>query len=101
MRADTHFKPRTPVSGIANFFRNLEFNRFGLVSVILMVVGGLGGIAIGVGAHAYVATLILVIVPTMATLSLLLAIAPMRWILFAGAIGVLIDIVLIIYFLLV
>jgi hypothetical protein len=57
-----------------------EFNRFGLISIILLVVGCVGGVAVGLGAIKYTGTLILCVVPTMTTLSLLLAVAPMKWI---------------------
>lgn len=75
-----------------------EFNRFGLISVIILLIGCLGGIAVGLGAIKYTTTLILVIVPTMTTLSLLLAVSPMKWIMTLGTISVIIDVLLIVYF---
>ena len=44
----------------ASVLKESEFNRFGLISIILLVVG--------------------CVVPTMTTLSLLLAVTPMKWI---------------------
>ncbi len=76
-----------------------EFNRFGLISIILLVVGCIGGIAVGLGAIKYVFTLVLVVVPTMITLSLLLAVSPMKWIWRGAIISVSIDLLLILYFL--
>lgn len=78
-----------------------EFNRFGLISLIILIVGCFGGVAVGLGAIKYISTLILVIVPTMATLSLLLAVAPMKWITRGAVVCVSIDVILILYFLLV
>lgn len=78
-----------------------EFNRFGLISLIILIVGCFGGVAVGLGAIKYISTLILVIVPTMATLSLLLAVAPMNWIMRGAGVCVSIDVILILYFLLV
>jgi hypothetical protein len=78
---------------------NAEFNRFGLISVILLLIGCMGGIAVGMGAINYTFTLILVIIPTMTTLSLLLAVSPMKWIINAAIISVLVDILVIMYFL--
>jgi hypothetical protein len=75
-----------------------EFNRYSVIAVALLVVGCLGGIAVGMGAVKYVFTLILVVVPTMATLSFLLAIAPMKWIYAAGLTSIVIDIILMLYF---
>jgi hypothetical protein len=75
-----------------------EFNRFGLICVILTVVGCLGGIAVGLGAINNVVLLSAVIIPTMATLSLLLAVSPMRWIMAAALIAVSLDLILILYY---
>ena len=83
----------------SGFLAASEFNRFGLIFVILTVVGCLGGAAVGLGAIASTFTLTLVIVPTMATLSLLLAVAPMKWIWAAAITSVAIDLLLIAYFL--
>jgi hypothetical protein len=75
-----------------------EFNRFGLICVILTVVGCLGGIAVGLGAINNVVLLSAVIIPTMATLSLLLAVSPMRWIMAAALVAVSLDLILILYY---
>ena len=37
-----------------NVLRESEFNRFGLISMILLVVGCVGGVAVGLGAIKYV-----------------------------------------------
>jgi hypothetical protein len=78
-----------------------EFNRFGIICVLLIIVGCLGGTAVGLGAITSTFALILVVVPTMLTLSLLLAVAPMRAIYTAALTSVSIDIALILYFVLV
>ncbi|MFM2037639.1 MAG: hypothetical protein RL432_578 [Bacteroidota bacterium] len=80
--------------------QNLEFNRYGMIALIILIVGCLGGLAMGLGAVKHTATLILVVVPTMLTLSLLLAVAPMRWIYAAGISALSIDLILILYYLL-
>lgn len=76
-----------------------EFNRFGLICVVLLIVGCLGGGAVGLGAINSVVALSMVVVPTMATLSLLLAVSPMKSILAAGTVAVVIDLFLIVYYL--
>lgn len=78
-----------------------EFNRFGIISMVLLIVGCLGGITVGMGAIEYIWSLVLVIIPTMTALSLVLALAPMRYIVYATAASVLIDIILLVYFLIV
>lgn len=84
----------------SNFYNNLEFNRFGWIAIILTVVGCLGGLTVGMGALQNTAALVVVVIPTMVTLSFLLAVSPMKWILNAAIISVLIDILLISYYLL-
>ena len=80
------------------FGANTEFNRYGLISVILLIVGCSGGIAVGLGAIGSVITITLVVIPTMTTLSLLLAVAPMKWILRAGIAATAINSFFIIYY---
>lgn len=84
----------------SEFIKASEFNRFGLICVILTVVGCMGGAAVGLGAIESTFLLTLVIIPTMATLSLLLAVSPMKWIYAAAITSVSIDTLLILYFLL-
>ncbi|MEN9399745.1 MAG: hypothetical protein RL632_846 [Bacteroidota bacterium] len=85
-------------TGMKGLIEKAEFNRFGIICVVLTIVGCLGGIAVGLGAIEHYFTLTLVVVPTMATLSLLIAVAPMRSILFAGAISLIVDVSMILYF---
>ena len=76
-----------------------EYNRFGLIAVLILLIGCLGGITVGMGAIKDTWALILVVLPTMFTLSLLLAVAPMKWIYRTASISVAIDVLLIIYYL--
>ena len=89
----------TSGSKLDQLIKTSEFNRFGLIFVILTIVGCLGGIAIGLGGINYTFSLIAVVLPSMLTLSLLLAVAPMRIILTSTVVTVSIDIILILYFL--
>jgi hypothetical protein len=75
-----------------------EFNRFGLITIILLLIGCLGGIAVGLGAVSNTLALIAIVIPTMITLSFLLAVAPMKWIINAGAVAAFIDIAFILYY---
>ena len=93
---------KTDTAHTENFSKNLEnaeFNRFGLISLVILIIGCLGGITIGLGAINYTATLILVVVLTMLCLSLLLGVAPMKWIINSAILATIIDIILITYFL--
>jgi hypothetical protein len=82
----------------SEFDKASEFNRFGLISVVILLIGCMGGIAVGLGAINHLFSLILVIVPTMTTLSLLLAVSPMRWIFISATVSIIIDVLLIAYF---
>ncbi len=81
------------------FAKNTEFNRFGLICAVILVVGCSGGLAVGLGGVQYVGTLVAAVVPTMITLSLLLAVAPMKYIMTSGVIATIINFIMIAYFL--
>jgi len=86
-------------SGEVIFAKNTEFNRFGLICAVILVVGCSGGMAVGLGAIQYVGALIAVVIPTMVTLSLLLAVAPMKYIMTIGLVSTVINLIMIAYFL--
>ncbi len=75
-----------------------EFNRFGLITIILLIIGCLGGVAVGLGAIESTLALITIVIPTMTTLSFLLAVAPMKWIINAGVVCVIIDVAYIVFY---
>ena len=77
-----------------------EQNRFAIISGLILLVGCLGGLTVGMGAINNVFTLMLVVFPTMTTLSLLLAVAPMVWIARVALATVFVDAVSLVYFLL-
>ena len=92
---------KTEVQNLTGFERILnvsEENRFGVICIALLVVGCLGGMTVGLGAINNVLALTIVVIPTMTTLSFLLAIAPMRWIYSAAIVSVIIDVVLSTYY---
>ena len=79
----------------------MEFNRFGFISAIILIVGCLGGLTVGMGAIENTLALIAVLIPTMITLSFLLAVAPMRWIMISATTSVVLDLMLLTYYILV
>ena len=84
------------LTGIDKLIADAEFNRFSIISAILIFVGCLGGISVGVGGLESTVQLILAVVPTMAALSFILAVQPMKLILISAAVATIIDVVLII-----
>ena len=87
------------MSGLERLFAHAEFNRFGIICVVLTIVGCLGGIVVGLGAINNTFALISVVIPTMVTLSMLIAVAPMNYLLYSAATCILIDLSLMVYYL--
>jgi hypothetical protein len=79
--------------------KEMEFNRFGWIAIILLVVGCLGGLTVGMGALKSTFALIMILIPTMLTLSFLLSVAPMKWIAIAAMVTVSVDLTLFTYYL--
>ena len=75
---------------------NLEENRLGIIGIVLLVVGCLGGITVGLGAIHHTYQLFLVVLPSMLTLSFLIALAPLKQILNLAVITIIIDLILLI-----
>lgn len=76
---------------------DLELNRFGTISIVILLIGCLGGITVSQGAGESWIQLSILVVPMMVTLVLLLAVMPMRWVLNATAITLVIDVLVLLY----
>jgi hypothetical protein len=76
---------------------DLELNRFGTISIVILLIGCLGGITVSQGAGQSWIQLSILVVPMMVTLVLLLAVMPMRWILNATAVTLVIDVLVLLY----
>ena len=79
------------------FGGDIEHNRFGIISMVLLIVGCLGGLTVGLGAINHTWQLFLVVIPTMTTLSLLLAVAPVKYILNLALITIVIDLLILVF----
>ena len=73
-----------------------DTNRHGLIAMLLLVIGCLGVITFGMGGIEYDFALILVIASTKLTLSMILAVAPMKYVLGTSIAAVIIDITVLI-----
>lgn len=73
-----------------------ESNPFGVIAILLLIVGCLGGVAVGLGGIENDIALLALIVTTMATLVLILAVAPMKYVLRTAMLASIIDIIVII-----
>ena len=86
------------VTGIAivdKVFFDANLNRYGIMAILLLVVGCLGGVAVGTGSLDSLWQLFLLAFSTMFSLSMMLALAPMKWVIWSGILAIIIDIVLI------
>jgi hypothetical protein len=86
----------TGIKFIDNIFFDHDINRYGIISMLLLVVGILGGIAVGLGGINSTIQLVLLAFSTMAALSMILAVAPMKYIVYSSIIAVSIDLILIV-----
>ncbi|MCT4581008.1 MAG: hypothetical protein N4A35_06280 [Flavobacteriales bacterium] len=86
------------VTGIAlldKLFFDANLNRYGIMAILLLVVGCMGGIAVGTGGINSTTQLFLLAFSTMFSLSMMLAVAPMKWVIYSGIIAIVIDLVII------
>ncbi|MBD3638216.1 MAG: hypothetical protein HUJ25_12760 [Crocinitomicaceae bacterium] len=74
-----------------------NFNRYGIYAIALLLIGVLAGTAVGLGAMTSPVEIAILIIPTMASLVMILAVAPMRILLWTVIIACIIDICVIIY----
>jgi hypothetical protein len=75
----------------ARFWEELEFNRFGFVALLLVVMVCMGGLAAAVAINGSEWKLLVVAFSTVVVQFLVMIIAPMRMIVFATAAALFID----------
>jgi hypothetical protein len=85
----------TGIKFIDNIFFDHDMNRYGIISMLLLVVGILAGIAVGTGGIESTVQLVFLAFTTMASLSMILAVAPMRIIVYTSLAAILVDVVII------
>ncbi|MES2566880.1 MAG: hypothetical protein V4565_08435 [Bacteroidota bacterium] len=84
-------------NSITAFWSKMEFNRFGIISMLVVFIGCLGGAAAAYGAQDDTIKLALIAFPTIISLALVLAVAPMRVILYLSGVAVLLDLIILIF----
>ncbi|MCE3280715.1 MAG: hypothetical protein K0S44_2906 [Bacteroidetes bacterium] len=75
------------------FWEKIEFNRFGIIPMLLVVITCMGGIAVAFGAGSDTFELALVVFPTIISLALVLAVAPMRLIIWSSIMALILDLI--------
>ena len=81
---------------LTKIFGDYEFNRYGWVGAIIIAMVCTGAVAVGVGAMSSPLQIGILAFATVIPLSLILAVAPMRSILYSSMISVAISIIMII-----
>lgn len=81
---------------LSDFWKMVEFNRFGIIAMVLIVVTCLGGIAAAVAVQKSTFQLALVGLTTMSVEAFVLAVMPMRSIVFASIISLVVSLLVII-----
>lgn len=80
------------VSALLHFEEEeMEFNRFGLISVGFLLIGTIGGLTVGLSAFHHLWQIAIIAVCTMLAFSLMLAVAPMKWIVRTTALALIVD----------
>lgn len=77
-----------------DFWNQAEFNRFGIMPLLLVIIGCVGGAAASFGGHGDAIRLSIAAFPTVIALSAMLAMAPMRTIVTTSVIAIIIDLLL-------
>lgn len=77
-------------------WKTMDFNRMFISPLLLLATVILGALAAAFGAWSSTVELTMVVAPTMAVLALTLAVVPMRWIIGAFGLSLLMDILVVI-----
>lgn len=85
----------TGIGFIDKLFPDAEINRYGILAILLTLVGISAGAAVGLGAIGSVVQLGFLAVTTMFALSMMLAVAPMKWVVGSSAIAVVVNFIII------
>ena len=89
-------EPKTGIAFIDKIFFDSETNRYGIISLLLIAVGCLGGVGVFTGGMENTAELIILVSTTMLALSMILAVAPMKAILYTSFASIFISIIIIV-----
>lgn len=75
----------------SSIWESMEFNRFGIIAILVVILGCLGGMAASFGAGDNILKLAMIAFPTIIALALVLAVAPMKVITYVSVIALVLD----------
>ncbi|MBA2614102.1 MAG: hypothetical protein H0U95_19220 [Bacteroidetes bacterium] len=81
----------------SQFWSNLEDNRFGIIAMLVVIIGCSGGLSAAFGAQADALKLALVAFPSVIALALVIAVAPMKVITYVSAIALILDLIVLFF----
>ena len=85
------------VISYSQFWSNLEDNRFGIIAMLVVIIGCSGGLSAAFGAQANTLQLALVAFPSIIALALVLAVAPMKGIIYVSVIALILDLIILFF----
>jgi hypothetical protein len=88
---------RSTTNSMTAFWEMLEFNRFGIISMLVVILGCMGGMAASFGAGANALKLAMIAFPTIISLALILAVSPMKGIMYLSVIALILDLIVLIF----
>ena len=95
MEEDVNKKDVTGIPILDKIFFQANLNRYGISALLLIAVGCMGGAAVGTGGLEKTFQLAVLAVTTMFSLSMMLAIAPMKWVILSSVVAIICDIIFI------
>jgi hypothetical protein len=81
----------------STFWDKAEFSRFGIISILVVVLGCIGGMAASFGAGDSIIKLAMIAFPTIITLALILAVAPMKIITYMSILALVLDVLVFVF----
>ncbi|MES2131190.1 MAG: hypothetical protein V4506_02505 [Bacteroidota bacterium] len=82
---------------LSSIWENMEFSRFGIIAILVVILGCLGGMAASFGAGDNILKLAMIAFPTIIALALILAVAPMKVITYVSVIALVLDLLVFIF----
>lgn len=80
----------------STFWKNAEFDRFGYIPILLILLGCIGGFAAALTLGGSMVALLCITITSCVALAMMLAGAPMKIILGSAALAILIDLIMIV-----
>ena len=84
-------------TSISKLWEDAESNRFGIIPILLVVLACLGGLAASFGAGSDTLKLAMIVFPTIISLAFMLAVAPMRLIIWVSVFALFFDLLVFIF----